>query len=342
MKSVSIKDIAREAGVVPSTVSSVLNGKAKTARISNQLAEKIFKLADEMGYQPNHTAVSLRTGKTKIIGLIVEDISNVFFASLAKIVEDEVYSLGYKIVYCSTENSDEKGIELIRMLSNRQVDGFLITPSPGMKDEVARLLNNEKPVVLIDRYLPGLDVPSTLVDNDMGIKMGMDHLIRNGYKKIAYISVEAPPIQMQKREQAFTRMLKEMGIDNAQEYIYRIPYPDKMHDLVLGLENFLGNIKDLDAVFFATNYLGLIGIESFKKLGWVIGKDIAMICFDDHDVFRLYNPGITVIEQPISAIAKTAIQLLVKQIDEARIHTEKIAFDSHVLKEPRLVVRGST
>src|SRR5919112_3360214 len=107
MKRVSIKDIAKQVGVVPSTVSFVLNGKAKEMRISDELAEKIKAVVKEKGYQPNHTAVSLRTGRTKILGLIVEDISNVFFATLAKIIEDEVYAMGYKILYCSTENNDQ-------------------------------------------------------------------------------------------------------------------------------------------------------------------------------------------------------------------------------------------
>ena len=159
MKRVSIKDIAKQAGVVPSTVSLVLNGKSKEMRISDELAERIKALARETGYQPNHTAVSLRTGKSKIIGLIVEDISNVFFSTLAKTVEDEVYALGYKIVYCSTENSDEKGNELIRTLFHQQLEGFLITPSTGMEGEVARLLQHKKPVVLMDRYFSNLDVP---------------------------------------------------------------------------------------------------------------------------------------------------------------------------------------
>ncbi|HJW18283.1 MAG TPA: LacI family DNA-binding transcriptional regulator, partial [Flavisolibacter sp.] len=95
MKRISIKDIAKQAGVVPSTVSFVLNGKAKQMRISEELTEKIKVLIEAAGYQPHHTAVSLRTGKTKILGLIVEDISNVFFASLAKSIEDAAYSLGY-------------------------------------------------------------------------------------------------------------------------------------------------------------------------------------------------------------------------------------------------------
>src|SRR5258707_10245946 len=116
MKRVSLKDIAKLAGVSPSTVSFVLNGKAKQMRISKALAEKITEIAKKEGYHPNQVAVSLRTGKSQLLGLIVESISGNFFASLAKIIEEEAETFGYKVVYCSTENNAAKGRELIKML----------------------------------------------------------------------------------------------------------------------------------------------------------------------------------------------------------------------------------
>ena len=130
MKRVSLKDIARIAGVSPSTVSFVLNGKAKQMRISETLATKIIEVAKKEGYHPNPVAVSLRTGKSQILGLIVETISGNFFASLSRIIEEEAARYGYKVVYTSTENNHQKGKELIGMLSQRQVDGYIITPTP--------------------------------------------------------------------------------------------------------------------------------------------------------------------------------------------------------------------
>ena len=116
MKEISIKDIAKMAGVVPSTVSLVLNGKARQMRISDLLAERIKKIAHEAGYKPNQVAVSLRTGSSKLIGLIIEDISNIFFANMAKVIEDEVQKYGYRVVFCSTDNNALKGNDLINAL----------------------------------------------------------------------------------------------------------------------------------------------------------------------------------------------------------------------------------
>ena len=336
MKRVSIKDIAKKVGVVPSTVSFVLNGKAKEMRISDELAEKIKAVVKETGYQPNHTAVSLRTGKTKILGLIVEDISNVFFATLAKTIEDEAYALGYKVVYCSTENDDEKGTELIKMLSNQQVDGFLITPCQGMADEVRKLVDHAKPVVLMDRYFSDINVPYVLVDNGAGITQGMQHLVEKGYKRIAFVTVDLHQVQMQEREMAYRECLQTYKLHDA--LILKVPYTSKPEAAVDQISSFISNTPGIDAVFFATNYLGVYGLESIKNLKLSIPDELAVICFDDHDIFRLYTPEITIIKQPINHIALSAIQLLMKQFEKQELPTEEL----HIFKKPELIIRAST
>src|SRR6202035_1818806 len=138
----------------------------------------------EMGYRPNQLARGLRTGKTKTIGLIVENISNAFFATLAKTIEDEAKKYDYKVVYCSTDNDEEKARELINMLSQRQVDGYIITPTQHLAEDIRRLQAENKPVVLIDRYVPQHeDIPALLVDNYEGVAQGMESLLEKGYRK---------------------------------------------------------------------------------------------------------------------------------------------------------------
>jgi LacI family transcriptional regulator len=167
MKKVSISDIARKAGVSVSTVSFVMNDKAVKMRISREVIEKVENVAREMGYRPNQLARGLRTGKTKTIGLIVENISNAFFATLAKTIEDEAKKYDYKVVYCSTDNDEVKARELINMLSQRQVDGYIIHAYAALlADEIRKLQAENKPVVLIDRYFPEhQEIPAVLVDN---------------------------------------------------------------------------------------------------------------------------------------------------------------------------------
>lgn len=335
---ISIKDIARQAGVAPSTVSCVLNGKAKERRISDKVAKQIEVLVKKVGYRPNHTAVSLRTGKSKIIGLIVEDISNVFFATLAKTIEDKAYSLGYRIVYCSTENDDKKGNELIKMLLYQHVDGFLITPSKGMDKYVAELLKNHKPVVLMDRFFPDIKVPYVVVNNYGGVKSGVEHLIKRGYTKIAFITVDLDQIQMHQREKGYRETIIEQGLNFSQKLILKLPYEQAKDVSIIQIATFIKESSEIDAIFFATNYLGVYGLESIQLLELSIPRDMGVVSFDDHDIFRIFRPGITIIEQPIGEIAKTSIEMLINSIDGRSLEIE----DCQVIKDTNLIVRGST
>lgn len=338
-KKISIKDIALKAGVVPSTVSFVLNGKEKEMRISQVLSDKIKAIIEETGYYPNHNAVSLRTGKSKIIGLIVEDISNIFFATLAKIIEDELYAIGYKIVYCSTENIDRKANEQIRMLYRQQVDGFLITPCGGMEKEIRKLLLQNKPLVLMDRFFPGLDTYYTMVDNCNGVKLGMEHLVEKGHQHIAFINVDNGQIQFSQREAGYTQTLEKYRLSVEHSHILRLPYEVKEEQAIERIITFVREHPQIDALFFATNYLGIYGLQSLRRLNLSIPEDMAVVCFDDHDIFRFYTPGITVIQQPIEEIARTAIRLLVGQLEDLE---NGWANRETCYNQPLLVERAST
>lgn len=338
MKKISIKDIATRVGASASTVSFVLNGKATEMRISERLAKSIKETAEDLGYQPNQIAVSLRTGKSKILGLIVENISYNFFATLARIIEDEAELFGYRVVYCSTENELQKGRDVIRMLSQRQVDGYLITPSHGMEQDIQSLLRHKKPIVLMDRYLPGIVAPHVLVNNYAGAMKGMKHLVRKGYKKVGFVTVDLPQVQMQQREEAYLNFGRQNKIDPDKKLILRLKYNYDQKEAVRLISNFITRNKGLEAVFFATNYLGITGLESIKQLGLRIPEDIAVICFDDHDIFRLYPPGITSIEQPIAQIARTSVHLLMHQLGKYKHKFKK----TQIELAAHLIERGST
>ncbi|WP_205511499.1 LacI family DNA-binding transcriptional regulator [Longitalea arenae] len=335
---VTIRDIARKAGVAPSTVSAVLNGKAKESRISEQLADRIKLIASDMDYQPNYTAVSLRTGKTRVLGLIVEDISNVFFATLAKIIEEEADRVGYKVLYCSTENNEEKARERIRIFNQRQVDGFLITPTAGMRPFISDLLKQQKPVVLMDRYFPELGAPHVLVDNYNGARLAMDHLLEKGYRKIGFVTISLDQVQMHERRKAWERSLAEFGLPVAPHHVLELCYHSRPQDSIEQIKVFISSTTQLDAVFFATNYIGVYGLQAIKQLDISIPQRLAVVCFDDHDIFGLFSPGITIVEQPVQQIAHTAMQLLMRQFEEAPLVTREL----QVLQPARLVVRAST
>lgn len=337
VKRLSLKDVARMAGVAPSTVSFVLNGKARQMRISEELAEKVMAVVKKTGYQPHHVAVNLRTGQSKTLGLIVESISGSFFAALARVVESEADRFGYKIVYCSTENDAGKGGELIRMLSRQQVDGYLITPAAGMEKDIQQLLAHKRPTVLMDSYFPELQVPYVLINNYDGVREGMEHLLKKGYKKIGFVTVDMELIQVQQRLLGYKETLREHNIPVRNKQVLKLSYNSPREEAIARIQGFIRENKDMDAVFFSTNYLGILGLESIAGLGLKIPDDLAMVCFDDHDIFRLYPPGITVVQQPIEEIAKTAMSLLMQQLDKTRTPAKV----SQVQLPGKFIERGS-
>jgi LacI family transcriptional regulator, galactose operon repressor len=338
MKKLSIKDIAQMAGVASSTVSFVLNGKARKMRISETVEKRVLEIARKEGYYPNQLAISLRTGKSKTLGLIVENIGNIFFASLAKTIEEEAEQYGYRVVYCSTENNAGKGKELINMLSQRQVDGFLITPVPHMEEELQQLVQLRRPIVLLDRYLPAVEASCVLVNNADAIEQGMMHLFSRGYREIGFVTVDLDIIQMEQRLDGYIAALAKQNIRLNKDLILKIPYVHQREEAIDLITALLLNNPQLDALFFATNYLGILGLESINRLKMSIPQDIAMISFDDHDIFRLYPPGITSIQQPVEAIAKKAVAMLMEQCENIDAGFQK----TQVQLEANLIVRGST
>lgn len=335
MRSVSIKDIAQEVGVSTTTVSFVLNGKAKEKRISDELKDRIILTAEKLNYRPNQVARGLRTGQTHTLGLIVEDIANPFFAHLARFVEDEADKSGYKVMFCSTENNDEKAISLLYLLRHRQMDGFIIIPTSGIRKDIESLVTDKKPVVLVDRYFPGLDTSYVAVDNFKGSYEGVKLLVKKGYKNIGLITLESEQVQMTERERGYTAAVLEKSEKVDESFILKIPY-DLTHDqTVKAVVGFLASKTEINALFFTTNYIGVAGLEAIRLLKKKIPEEIAVICFDDNDLFRLGSPSISVIAQPIREIGQKAVAIIIDMI------RSKSREPQHFILKPAVVERES-
>jgi LacI family transcriptional regulator len=334
MKSVSIKDIANEVGVSTTTVSFVLNGKAKEKRISEDLKNEILKIAAKLNYRPNQVARGLRTGQTHTLGLIVEDISNPFFANLAKVVEEEADKFGYTVMFCCTENNESKASNLINMLNHRQMDGFIITPTPGMEEDIMRLTQQKKPLVLIDRYFPDLDSSYVTVDNYKGAYEAVRYLVGKGYKRIGLVTIESSQVQMQKRLEGYYGALTDSGVQPSEELVLRLPYDLDKTTAVSLISGYISRYKP-DSLFFTTNYLGVFGLESLRVSGIRIPGEMGMICFDDNDLFRLGSPSVTVVAQPIDLIGREAVTSLLHQLKN-KGSDEPLP---KLILEPHLIIR---
>lgn len=330
----SIHDIATHLKVSATTVSFVLNGKAEEMRISDAVAEKIVKYADAVSYRPNLIAKSLRTGKSRIIGMLVEDISDPFFAGIARGIERIAYKLGYKIFFASTENETDKAKGLVKVFRERQVDAYIIAPPPEFSSEIQSLLDDGKPVILFDRYFPELKTNNIIVDNYEGTFKAIHYLQNEGYDNIGFITLDSDQSQMDDRMRGYIDAAKQ---HSKKKYVLRVPYLMNEDIVIEKMKAFLSKHTMLDAVLFGTNYLTLNGLDAIKALQMRIPDDIAVISFDESPVFHLLSPAITAIAQPVHEISEAIINKIMWHLDnmDATHNNETIVLPTE------LIVRNS-
>lgn len=337
MKKLSIHDIAKELKVSAATISYVLNGKAREKRISTALEKKILNYTEKYNYRPNMLAKSLRVGKSKVIAMLVEGIDDPFFSSITRIVEKEMSRKGYKTFFASTENDPELTEDLIRVFRDAQVDGYIIVPPPDIEDSLISLIKDKVPMVLFDRYFPGLETCNVIVNNFQGTYDAMQHFFKLGYKHIGFVTLDSSQIQMAERLKGYKKAMREKHLSTCVQKISFGLRQDqkKITNIIKG---FLVKNNHLEAVLFATNYLSINGLGATRILKIKIPDDMAVIGFDDNAHFPLFSPAITAIAQPIKELSEQVVKQLITRLNgqEAQVPNKTIVLPT------KLIVREST
>lgn len=334
-KRVSIKDIAADLNISVTTVSFVLNGKAEEKHISKKLTKKVLEYVEKVNYKPNQIAQSLRTGESKILVFMVEDIANSFFAKLARLIEDLAYKKGYKVLFCSNDNDDNKSKELIHLFKNRQVDGFIIVPSPRLQNTISNLIEERIPVLLFDRYYPELDTNYVVTNNAEATQKAIEHLVENGFKNIAFITLDTHQSQMEDRLKGYQNAISKYGLT---EISLRLPFSKTISNQGdKEMKAFLKENPEIDAILFATNYLTETGLEVIKRDFPGLIDRIGFITFDDSHLFKTYSPSITAVAQPTAEMAKEAMDIILKLL-----RSDTDVANRKVVLESSLIIRDSS
>jgi len=315
MKKTSLKDIADQIGVSKTTVSWVVNNKGDEKKISKETQAKISELAEKLNFKPNQLARGLSLGKTNSIGLVVSDISNVFYAKIAKVVETAAEKYGYNIMYCSSDENPEKEHRLIQMLKDRQVDGLIISPSKIDSKQILQLKKENYPFVLIDRYFPRIDTNYVTVDNEKGSEELIGHLIEQGSRRIGFVSVSFHLGVIKKRFTGYKNALRQHGIKFENKLVREVDYNDVEGTIATAIKELIHPPHKVDALYFATNYLTVAGLKALNRLQVRIPMDVAVVGFDDLDFFDITYPPITAVAQPIEEIAENALEILMEEIE---------------------------
>ncbi len=333
-KRVSLKDIAEKAGVSTALVSYVLNKKKN--RVGKEMTEKISRIAKELNYEPHHVAKSLRSGKTYTIGLIIADISNPFFANIARVVEDEAKKFGYTVIIGSSDEKAEKSWDLLNVLLNRQVDGFIIVSAENSQNNIIFLKEKKIPFVLLDRHFPQIHTDFVTTNNYKASYDATLHLLENGYEEIGLIAYDSEMYHMQERIRGYHQALTENSITPRKEWLRKVPFSDMESKVRTAIDALVDGSRPVRAVIFATYGLALNGLKYVNERKIRVPDDLAIVSYGQAEVFDLYHCPISYIRQPLEQLGKTAVEMLISKLNNPDEGMKQ------VFMEARLISRDSS
>jgi len=331
----TVHDVARRAGVSTSTVSHVVN---RTRFVSDELRARVEAAMRELDFTPNAAARMLTLKRSHTIGLIVSDIRNPFFASVARGVEDVAQEQGYTLVLCNSDETAWRERACLNALETRAVDGVLLA-SAGVADEhLSRLVQAGYPIVLVDRDLPELGAPAVLLDNEGAAYSAVWHLITRGHRRIAMLSGRAAISTTTERVAGYRRALREAGVDMDDRLI--VSGESTSEGGVIAANAVLDLDIPPSAIFSGNNLMSIGALQAIGNRGLLVPEDVALVGFDDFpfpwsDAFR---PHLTTVAQPTYELGRRAAELLVQRLQglSAPTSAERVVLDG------KLVVRESS
>lgn len=329
---VSISDVAVRAGVSPTTVSHALSGKRK---VSEAVRDRVLRAMDELGYVPSRSAQNLARGRTRIVGLLVPDISNGYFAQLAQGVETAAMDRGYNVILATTGFDHARELLYLEMIRSRAVDGIIYAAgAPPTGSDLARVLG-DLPVVLVDEEVPGAAAPAFVSDNRDGGRLAAEYLLSLGHRRALLIAGSEDLESSRQRVGGFRDAWQAVGgTDLAQEvggFTEEGGYR--------AVEAQIGRIAadDMTCVFAANDLMALGALDALRSAGLDSPDDVSVVGFDDIGAARYARPRLTTIRQDVEALGSLAAGALIDAFD----NDDGLEPANHV-RPVQLIVRDST
>lgn len=331
----TIKDVAKLANCSTAAVSLVMN--SKDASISQSTRTRILDAVNELGYRPNQLAVSMITGHSRVIGLIIPDNSNSFFSSLSKTIELAAIQVGYGLIYGNTNNNPKNDISYLRMFSDRQTDGIIFTKAASQftkesKECVNFIQKSSLPLVAVDRTIPGIH--SILLDHFRGGYIATKHLISLGHTRIGCYTGPHNLASSKERLKGYQYALESANIKFDKDLVFEGDY-----EFGREKEAFAYLMSQNVTAIFAFNDLMAIGLyREIYRNGLRIPEDISVVGFDDIPFCDLLSPPLTTVHQPVESIGQCSVKILLDMIEGREpLHSEQ-----QYKFEPVLTIRNST
>lgn len=331
----TIIDVAKKAGVSKTSVSRYLNGK-NPGHMSEKTKERIVQAIKELDYQPNSIARSLKQKSTNVIGLVVNDMSNLFFLEMIRGIETELKNSGYNLLVCNSDMNIEMELECLKMLEKRQIDGVILV---GMNMPVSHIekLETDFPIVLMEREPGKTNLDSVQIDNKVGAYAAVQHLIERGHTRIAHIAGPNIAAMAVERKEAYIQCMEEHHLKALPQYIVSGTY--KLESGYEGMQALMALEDKPTAVFCANDYMAMGALRFLMEHGYKVPQDVALVGYDDIMVAKMVTPSLTTVRQPVWELAGMAARLLIERIEHKGSMPDE---GQTVIMQSKLVVRASS
>ncbi len=329
----TIHDVAKLAQVSIATVSRVLNG---TAFVNEEVKQRVEAAIQELHYQPSPAARSLRVNRSRIIGLLISDIQNPFFMSLIQGVEDEAHRQGYSVLLCNSSEDSAREQQYLQVLCAERVAGAIIVPTRERLGPVLDVFHERNiPLVAVDRRIKDKDADAILVDNTLGARMAVAHLIDNGYRRIGVITGPKTVTTGHDRLEGYRQALRQAGI--AHDAALERWGAFQRESGVQHAAELLAIRPAIDALFVGNNLIAMGALDAIHAHGLQVPQDLGFVGYDE---LPWVPPGIvslTTVAQPVYELGSTAALRLFQRLQKSGPQSRQ-----EVILSPMLRIRDSS
>ena len=327
MHNVTIREVAREAGVSVATVSRAIRNEGS---IRPETRRKVLEAVRKLNYHVDMGARSIVKKQTKSIGLCICNICNPFYPPLVRGVENTINKFGYSLILCNTDEDPRKEEAYLKVMLEKRVDGLIIAPTWRTCAYLREFERRNVPIVVVDRKAEDISSDTVCVDNVHGAFMAVEHLIKLGHKRIGMIVGPKMISTTQERVQGYLEALRKYNLEEDESLM--VDGGSAIEGGVKAMEDLLKSKSPPTAVFCYNNVVTLGALISLKKLNKKIPKDIAIVGFDEVDWAEAADPPLTVVSQPTYAIGTTAGQLVMQRLlNEGPKNKQKIILKTELV-----------
>ena len=332
---VTIVEVAEKAKVSKATVSRIINGNLE--QNSKETIKRVLKVIEELNYKPNALARGLKSTKTNVIGIILSNLQNPFWASVLEGVEDTCHSYGYNLMIFNSKENAKLEEEHLLSYEMRQLDGMIVNPTLKNTELYQTIINNGFPFISINRQIYGMEVNTITVDNIKGAKLAVEHLVTLGKRKIAIFLYPHEGISPRlDRLEGYKQALIENGVSADPSFIQIIN--EEKGEVEIAIQKLLTSSNPPDAIFSTNNLMTLEILDGVKKLDLKIPDDIALVSYDETVWSKhLFSP-LTTVKQPAYEMGEIAAKKLIQLVESKN---KQVSHPEIVFLEPFLIVRES-